>query len=222
MVESLNAALRPRLSRRPLLLVLGLGACAEMRQAPPLLPISALTSNTADPIRGAMQAMTPALADQGRGLAGRPAEAAQAAAQLEFVTAAIPRDSRYAAVPDSVRRDFLLARTELRDALGVAEDAAPEPVVRALVTAAQALRRGDAARAAAALPAPMFRPGGERSVQRLGELGPLPQCAIASANLTQVVARLDATGGWPGGKPSETNANIGSTFGFGADTSVGY
>ncbi|WP_128080035.1 hypothetical protein [Roseicella frigidaeris] len=193
-----------------------------MRTAPPRLPIAALTPDTADPIRGAMQAMTPAFADQGRALASRPAEAAQAAAQLEFVTAAIPRDPRYAAVPESVRRDFLLARTELRDALGVAEGAAPEPVVRALVSAAQALRRGDAARAAAVLPAPMFRPGGERSVQRLGELGPLPQCAIASANLAQVVARLDATGGWPGGRPSETNASLGSSFGFGADTSVGY
>ena len=208
--------------RHGTLLLLALAAgCAEMRQVPPPPP-AAVAPGSADLIRSAIDALAPAFADRARGLAGRPAEAAQAAAQLEFVTAAIPRDPRYAPVPDSVRRDLVLARQELRDALGVAEDAAPEPVVRSLLAAAAALRAGDAARATAALPAPLFRPGGQRSVDRLGELGPLPQGAIASANVAQMVARLDATGGWPGGRPGETNAYIGSTFGFGANTSVGY
>jgi hypothetical protein len=214
------------LMRRSALLLLSIASvsCAEMRQAPAPLPVplAAVAPTTADPLRGAIDAMVPAFADRGRRLAGRPAEAAQALAQLEFVTAAIPRDARYAPIPESVRRDLALARIEVRDALGVAEDAAPENVVRALLSAAAALRAGNAARAAAALPAPMFRPGAQRSVERLGELGPLPQTAIATANVAQAVARLDTTGGWPGGQPSETNAHIGSTFGFGANTSVGY
>ncbi|MDO9712403.1 hypothetical protein [Paracraurococcus lichenis] len=210
--------------RRALLLALAAAGCAEMRQAPPPMPVplQAVTPGTADPIRGAIDAMAPALAYSARGLAGRPAEAAQAAAQLEFVTAALPRDPRYAPVPEAVRRDLLLARAELRDALGVAEDAPPETVVRSLLAAAAALRARNEARAAAALPAPMFLPGGARSVARLGELGPLPQGAIASANIAQVVARLDATGGWPGGTPGEVSGQLGNTFGFGAGTSIGY
>lgn len=198
--------------------------CAEMRQppAPVPVPLSAVAPSSADPIRGAIGAMAPAFADRARGLAGRPAAAAQAAAQLEFVAAAIPRDARYAPVPESVRRDLALARVELRDALGVQEDAAPEAVVRSLLAAAEALRAGNAGRAAASLPSPMFRPGGQRSVARLGDLGPLPQGAIASANIAEVVARLDATNGWPGGRSGEVSAGIGNTFGFGANTSLGY
>ncbi|WP_158292503.1 hypothetical protein, partial [Paracraurococcus ruber] len=85
-----------------------------------------------------------------------------------------------------------------------------------------ALRAGQAGRAAAALLAPVFLPGGERSVARLGDLGPLPQAAIASANMQQALMRLDSTNGWPGGRPSEVSAGIGNTFGFGAATSLGY
>lgn len=203
------------------LLALAAIGCAEIRQAPPAPP-RLVAPGAADPVRGAIEAMAPAFADRARGLAGRPAAAAQAAAQLEYVTAIVPRDPRYGAIPESLRRDLVLARAELRDALGVDEDAVPERVVFALLSVASALRAGHAGRAAAALPSPMFRPGGERSVARLGELGPLPQVSIASANMVQALARLDATGGWPGGRPGETNEGIASTFGFGASTSTGY
>ncbi|MFZ4408811.1 MAG: hypothetical protein ACOYOH_15820 [Paracraurococcus sp.] len=209
--------------RRGALLLLALAAgCAEVRQAPQAVPTAALAPGSADAVRGAIEAMAPAFVDRARGLAGRPAEAAQAVAQLEFVTAAIPRDARYAPVPESVRRDLLLARQEVRDALGVAEDAPPERVVPPLLEAAAALRAGDAARAAQALPAPLFRPGGERSVARLGELGPLPQAAIASSQVQQVVARLDAEGRWLGGRPVDASGNTVTVFGLGGNTGVGY
>lgn len=208
-----------------LLLTLATGCAemkAEMKQAPPAIPIAALAPGSADGVRGSIEAMAPAFADRARGLAGRPAEAAQAAAQLEFVTAAIPRDPRYAPIPEGVRRDLLLARQELRDALGVAEDAPPERVVPALLAAASALRAGDQARAAAALPAPTFLPGGARSVVRLGELGPLPQAAIAASQAQQAVARIDAEGRWLGGRPVDASGNTITVFGLGGNTGVGY
>ncbi|WP_165943213.1 hypothetical protein [Roseicella aquatilis] len=205
------------------LLVLLVTGCAEVRQPPPPPPPVALAGGAADPIRASIDAIAPAFADQARGLARRPAEAAQAAAQLEYVTAAIPRVRTYAAFSEQTWRELVLARQELRDALGVADDAPGERVATALLAAATALRAGDAARAAAALPAPMFRPGGARSVARLGELGPLPQGAIATALARQELARLDATGGWPGGQPGErTNWGAGGGFGLSADTTIGY
>jgi hypothetical protein len=208
--------------RSALLLIVLAAGCAEMRQAPPAIPTAALAPGSADGVRGAIEAMAPAFADRARGLAGRPAEAAQAAAQLEFVTAAIPRDPRYAPIPEGVRRELLLARQELRDALGTAEDATPEVVVPALLAAAAALRVGDQSRAARALPAPTFRPGGTRSVVRLGELGPLPQAAIASAMVQREVARLDAEGRWLGGRPVDASGSTITTFGLGGNTGVGY
>ena len=209
--------------RRGALLLLALAAgCAEMKQVPPALPTAALAPGSADGVRGSIEAMAPAFADRARGLAGRPAEAAQAAAQLEFVTAAIPRDPRYAPIPEGVRRELLLARQELRDALGTADEATPEAVVPALLAAATALRAGDQARAARALPAPTFRPGGARSVARLGELGPLPQAAIASAMVQREVARLDAEGRWLGGRPVDARGNTITTVGLGGNTGVGY
>ncbi|TDH64282.1 hypothetical protein E2C06_02795 [Dankookia rubra] len=203
------------------LLVLAAG-CAEMKQAPPALPTAALAPGSADGVRGSIEAMAPAFADRARGLAGRPAAAAQAAAQLEFITAAIPRDPRYAPIPEGVRRELLLARQELRDALGTDEDATPEVVVPALLAAAAALRAGDQARAARALPAPTFRPGGARSVARLGELGPLPQADNASAMVQREVARLDAEGRWLGVRPVDASGNLITTFGLGGNTGVGY
>jgi hypothetical protein len=110
----------------------------------------------------------------------------------------------------------------LRDALGVAEAAPAEQVVAALLAAARALHAGNAARAAAALPAPTFLPGGERSVARLGELGPLPQAANATALAARQVERLDAEGGWNGSRPDETGGAQITTFGLGSNQGLGY
>ena len=57
---------------------------------------------------------------------------------------------------------------------------------------------------------------------RLGELGPLPQAAIASAQVQQAVARLDAEGRWLGGRPVDASGNTVTVFGLGGNTGVGY
>jgi hypothetical protein len=175
-----------------------LGACAEVRQAPPPPPPADLAAGTADPARAAMGAAAAAFADRGAGLADRPAEAAQALAQLEFLTAELSRNPRFAPLPESLRREFLLARTESRDALGIDEQAPPDAVVTALLATARALRAGDRAAAAQAMPAPTFRPGGARSIVRLGELGPLPQTALATGLGAEAFTRLDTQAGWVG------------------------
>jgi hypothetical protein len=206
----------------PIPLAFAHAGCAELRTLPPPPPPPDLVAGAADPVRGAILAMPAAFGDRGMALAGRPAEAAQALAQLEYVTAAIPRDQRYAPIPEGVRRELVLARIEARDALGVAEDAAPDDVVAGLLGAARALRAGNRPAAAAALPAPRFRPGGAASVARLGDLGPLPQAAIASGVAAQEVARLDAEGRWLGNRPADPNGASVTTFGLGGSSTAGY
>lgn len=199
-----------------------LAGCAELQTPPAPPPPADLVQGAPDPARASVEASAAAFGDRGLGLAGKPEAAARAAAQLEFLAAELPRSPRFAPVPESVRRELTLARTELRDALGIAEAAPGDAVVRSLLTAARALRANDPAGAAAALPAPMFRPGGERSIARLGELGPLPQAANATALLAREVARLDAEGGWRGARPAEAGGTMITTFGLGGNQGLGY
>ncbi len=201
-------------------LVLALAGCAEMQQRPPAPPMD-LAASASDPARAAIQGAAQAFADRGRGLSGQPAAGAMAAARLEYATEALERDPRFTPVPEAVRRQMQLARTELRDALGVQDAAAPRPVIDALLAAARGLRANDPAAAARALPAPLFRPGGERSVARLGELGPLPQASNATALLAQQIAQLDAEGGWTGTRQAETSGVNITTFGLG-NGGIGY
>jgi hypothetical protein len=205
-----------------LLLLLAAAGCAELSQAPPTPPPADLVQGSPDEGRGAILAAAAAFADRGRGLAGQPEATARAAAQLEFITTELGRDPRFAAMPDSVRREMLLARIELRDALGVAETVPSDQVVAALLAAARAIRAGDAARAAAALPAPLFRPGGAASVARLGEIGPLPQASIATTLAARQVERLDAESRWSGGQANETGGTQITTFGLGGNQGLGY
>lgn len=195
--------------RAGLLLLLAAAACAQVTQPPPPPPPD-LVAGAAEPTRAAIMAAAAAFADRGEHLAGRPAAAAQAAAQLEFIVEDLPRNPRWAAMPDSIRLELLLARSELRDALGVAEAAAPDAVIEALLRAARALRAGDRQAAAAALPAPLFRPGGARSVARLGELGPLPQVANATALAARTAEQLDIEGRLSSTQLPERSGGIGN------------
>ena len=211
--------------RSGLLLSLVLAGCAELQQAPPAGAPAAIVragQGRGDQGRDAIGAAAAAFADRGRGLAGQPEAAAQAAAQLEFATQELGRDPRFAPVPDGVRREMLLARTEVRDALGIAEAATPDQVIAALLAAARALRAGNPAAAARALPAPLLRPGGERSVARLGEIGPLPQASIATAQVARQLERMDAESSWVGIRPDETGGSRITTFGLGGNQGLGY
>ena len=210
------------MSRGAILLLLAMSGCAELQQPPPVAAPAGLAEGAVDPGRGAITAAAAAFAERGRGLIGQPEAAARATAQLEFATAELGRNPRFASIPDSVRREMLLARTEVRDALGIAEAAQSEEVVNSMLAAARALRAGNARAAATALPAPLFRPGGERSVARLGEIGPLPQASIATAQAARQLERMDTESSWVGTRPDETGGNRITTFGLGGNQGLGY
>jgi hypothetical protein len=178
-------------------LVVAAGGCAEL-QAPPasarIPPV--LGAGNPDPVRGAVPAAARAFGDQGRSLAGRPAAAARAAAQLELITDELARDPRWAPLPPSVGFELRSARTELRAALGTHPDAPPEAVIRALASAYAALAREDRAAAVAALSPQLFTPGGEETLERLTAPGPLPQSGIATALAEQEVTRMERDRRW--------------------------
>ncbi len=177
---------RPRFAGVLALLLVG---GAEVTRPAPAPPPADLVAGAPDPARAAIAAAAVAFADRGAGLLGRPAAAAQAAAQLEHATEAFATDPRWAALPEGVRREMLLARGELRDAIGLDGAAPSGAAVSALLGAARALRAGDRRRAAAVLAPPLFRPGGEGSIARLADPGPLPQVANATALAQAAVAR---------------------------------
>ncbi len=215
---------------RPALpLLLGLAACAEMRTPPPPAPPADLASSAqggerADPLRAAILASAEAFGDAGLSLAEKPEAVAQAAAQLEYVTQALPQAQAYAAMPRGTLLSLGLARTELRAALGIEEAAEPRQVMLALLAAARALRANQPEQAARALPAGMFRPGGTASLRRFAEPGPLPQVATATASARQELGKLDSNQAWLQGRSQDMiGMEIGNTpTGNGPGMSTGF
>jgi len=196
--------------------LLMLAGCAEIRTPPPAPPPVALAPGTAAPVPAMIAAAAADFADRGLRLTDRPAAAALAAARLEWLAgAAAARDPRLAPLGAGIAQELALARTEMRDALGTAEAAAPGPTVRALLGAAGGLETGDPARAAAALQAPDFLPGGAESIRRLAALGPLPQAALATQRTAEALARLQASGGLNIAAPRTADSFDRTTFGLG-------
>jgi hypothetical protein len=134
---------------------------------------------------------------------GRPADAALAAARLEWLAGETRDGRRLAGLPSSHR--FALARAveESRAALAVAPDVTPEQAVEGLLVAARALARNDAAAVSAALQPPVFLPARPSPLDRLNQPGPRPSARLALPVLREAVARrqsveragLDASAG---------------------------
>jgi hypothetical protein len=87
---------------------------------------------------------------------------------------------------------------EVRQALGIAESAVPEQLVEILTAAAGAIEAGRDP----VLPAAVFPAGPQRTLQRLAQPGPLPDAALATGRLVEVIGSLDSGAGW--GRQSAT------------------
>jgi hypothetical protein len=188
------------MKRRLLLLApAGLLACEELRTPATLPPaILASTPGAGAPLRAGVFATAAAFTNQGAGLEGRPAEAALAIARLEALEMEVADRRAWPSLSPSIAIAMRTARDETRAALGIAQRAPGGDVVRALSITASRLRANDRAGAAAALPASLFEPGGEATLDRLAALGPLPAAEQASAALARDVRRLDLDRGWSG------------------------
>jgi hypothetical protein len=207
------------------LLAAGCGTLsAELRRPPPPPPPPGLVTETADPLMATVEAAAAAFADRGAGLAGRPAAAAQAIAQLEYIALSLGTDQRYPQLAGNVGRELLLARDELRNALGIMPAAPASAVMRVMLAVAADLRAGRGAAAAAAMQPPLIVPGGAEAVARLGELGQLVQASNATAFAREAVARAEALGTGGSTGMVESGLAFGQRTGSfeGAISSVGY
>jgi len=194
-----------------LVLPLAIAACEELR-TPQQLPPAVLTSGSTrgGPLRDAVAATTAAFANQGAALAGHPAEAALALARFEAITLEVDNRRAWPNLSPTLGYAMRTARDENRAAIGAAQQAPAADVIQALGTVAQRLHANDRAGAAAALRAPTFEPGGQVTLDRLGEIGPLPAAEQAMAALAREVRRLDLDAGWAGAGPWWQNGTPGA------------
>ena len=161
-----------------LALALLLGACAAD-------PVGSYLGGAGDNVRGAALYAPETLGDTSR-YQGHPAEAALAAAQLEFLTSEVQDNPRYSvSVNPALVSKLVVAQAEMRQALAIAPQADARLVLLALRRAAAALQAGSQAQAEAALSSPAFPAGPMVTLARLGSLPRLPRVAEAAGAAAQ-------------------------------------
>ncbi|WP_137125314.1 hypothetical protein [Roseomonas sp. HF4] len=181
-----------------------LGLFAGCANLPPV-PTATLPDRTGggailDPARQAIFHTASAFASS-TPLAGRPAEAAQAISEAEFLAVELRHNSRWTEMSPIVATAFEQARPEWRGALGIAADAPAQAVIDAMTRVRLAYGGQDLSAAAAALAPPLVTPGGQATLARLGALPPLPRTARAASLAEREIWRIQRQGSgdrrWP-------------------------
>ncbi len=180
---------------------LSLGMLAACNRPPP--PLVALPTDPNNPFadlsRQGILHTAHVFSDPQR-LAGRPAEAAQAIAEAEFLAIDLSTNQRWTEMLPLVQVAFLQARPEWRGALGIAADAEPQAVIDAMTRLRMGIGAGNQTAAAAALAPPLVTPGGAQSFARLSALPPLPRTAWAATRAQNELWRIQRQGNrdrWP-------------------------
>jgi hypothetical protein len=192
-------------------------ACTEVPRpapGPDLLLPATLRQSVTDPARGAMQAAPTAvmpatlrqtLTDPGRmaidttssvfgnprTVAGRPAAAADAVAELEWLTVNLATDQRWIGLPGNVPVQMRGGRDAVRAALGIPTDAATNAVIEALDATAAALRAGNRVDATAAIAAVTGQANAARAIGVLDALPSVPRAQQATAAAANGLAQMD-------------------------------
>jgi len=169
----------------PVLAALALAACAGSLGPAASLPPDAVMG-AGDPLRSAITSTSLAFASPSR-LAGRPAEAARAIAQMEYLAVEIPGNPRLVGDSPTLDAQLRSARQEWRAALGIPPEVPAQAVIDSLYAAARALGTGQPATAASVLPAVAFPGGGQATLARLGDLPSLPHTNAAAVAATETL-----------------------------------
>ena len=122
-----------------------------------------------DPDVTAMNLAQWAFADPSRTY-GRPADAARAAASMDYVAGEFNTSPRWAGIQATTQMQLLQGRQELRAALGVVPGTPSQVVVDRLAWAGNAMAVGDSAAAARVLGPPAFNASGEEVLARLANM----------------------------------------------------
>ena len=167
-----------------LALALGAAACVED-------PTANYLWGFGDPVRGAAFHAPRILGNTSR-WEGRPADAAVAVEQLEFLASELATSPRYAPeINPAVLQTLQRARTEMRGYIGIPASADPQVVIESMRRAAVALRAGSRAQAEAALTGSAFPEGPEVTLARLNAMPRLPRTAEAAGAVAAEIDRMD-------------------------------
>ncbi len=151
-----------------------------------------------DPDRAAIMVTSHAFSAPGV-LAGRPRDAARAAANLEYLAASLPTDPRWTAMSPTVGLSLRRGRDEMRTVLGITGDAPAQPVIDRLFAASRALDASDPRAAEGTLNVAPFTAGGAVTLRRLAALPDLPQANRAAVMAAAEMWRIDTEGRDTGG-----------------------
>lgn len=177
----------------PIALAALLAACVAAPVPPPVATLpSGHLAGLGDPTRGAILA---AAAGFGRpsALHGRPEAAARVVMALEHIAVAVPHDQMYRGFNPLVALELPRGRDEVRGLIGVSHGAAPQAVIDAMFAASEALRAGDRAGAARALPRDIA-PDAARTLAALDALPAAPVAARATGMAYSELMMLDRRG----------------------------
>jgi hypothetical protein len=146
-----------------------------------------------DPTRAAIITTANVFAAPG-GVAGRPALAARAAAQLEYLAVELATGPRWVGFSPLVALEFRRTQPELRAALGIDPAAPPQAVIDSLYAASRALAAGDRAAVERILAPPLYPAGAAATLQRLAAMPFLPHANFATTLALREMSRLDEDG----------------------------
>jgi len=176
-------------------IMLSLTACSRGPRHANVVPSVSLP---ADAVQGAGDPLTMAVTNTAaafgadRPFAGRPADAAIAIAQMEYIVASAPSDPRFVSAPVGLAPALTRGRHEWRAILGIPVDASAQSVINSLYAAARPLRSGQRDTAALLLPTGIFTLGGEMTLQRLSALPRMPATNEAALAARQALGQAQS------------------------------
>jgi hypothetical protein len=132
-----------------------------------------------------------AFADTGR-IYGKPADAARAAAAVEYLAGELQSGSRWVSLSDATKEQMVASRAAVRNALGIAPDVTSQQVVNALLDVAAAIDAGSESALRAALQPPVFTLLPAQTMQRLGDLPYMQVVNLATDRASSEMASLPA------------------------------
>ena len=166
--------------------LIGLGACSgtppEVARLPEFRGFLSI-----DPVRYSIEQGADMLTHPGR-LTGQPSETARLIQALEFLAIELRNGPRWNVMLPMGQLAVPAARREWRDAFGIAADARAQEVIDSLTELRSAFAARSPVGAAAALRPPVFMPGGQETLNRLGDPPALPRTTRAMLDARQELA----------------------------------
>lgn len=132
-----------------------------------------------DPVWVSLLYTNSAFAAPATNLGNNPPYAARLVGMVEYLTAMILVEPRFATMPPLVQPSLATGRSEMRSVFGISQTASPQAVITAFTGASSGLERGDRAAAEAAL-----RPVASDPARTLATLGAVPTMPRLSYGLS--------------------------------------